>query len=162
MHHPLRVLLLLCAFALTAPLPALADEPAVAVPAPTPTPAGTGPDVAKPEVTAPAPENNNATGGKPPEQATTLWRDRSCNFFVVKSSWGYTLYEYLWGPWPSEGDVIEGRLDGFGTRAVTNRTVESKQMTVYSEVNSTSRKYVAGKIPGFCKHRKEFTARVRR
>lgn len=141
------VALALCAMT-AAPVRA-EDAPAAPAPATEASPAPT-----------PAPAAEPATGaagkGRPTEQGTSIWKDRSCNFFIVRTAWGYTLFEYLWGPRPNDGDIIEGLMDTFGTRNVINRTAEGKTMTVYSEVNSTSRRYVAGKIPTFCKHRKEF------
>ena len=94
------------------------------------------------------------------EAGSVIWHDRRCAFFIVQSSWGFTLFEYLNGPWPNIDDVIEGKLEGFGMRNVTNKTVDNQTTVVYSEISSTSKKWVGGKIPGFCKRKKDFLAQL--
>ena len=94
------------------------------------------------------------------EEGSVIWHDRRCAFFIVQSSWGFTLFEYLNGPWPSIDDVIEGKLEGFGMRNVVNKTVDNQTTVVYSEISSTSKKWVGGKIPGFCKRKKDFLAQI--
>ena len=94
------------------------------------------------------------------EDGSVIWRDRKCAFFIVQSNWGYTLFEYLNGPWPEEKDVISGRLDGFGSRNVTNKTADNQLTLVYSEISSTSKKWVGGKIPAFCRRKKDFLAQL--
>ena len=94
------------------------------------------------------------------EEGSVIWHDRRCAFFIVQSSWGFTLFEYLNGPWPSVDDVIEGKLEGFGMRNVVNKTVDNQTTVVYSEISSTSKKWVGGKIPGFCKRKKDFLAQI--
>jgi hypothetical protein len=94
------------------------------------------------------------------EEGSVIWHDRRCAFFIVQSPWGFTLFEYLNGPWPSIDDVIEGKLEGFGMRNVVNRTVDNQTTVVYSEISSTSKKWVGGKIPGFCKRKKDFLGQI--
>jgi hypothetical protein len=97
---------------------------------------------------------------KPPEDAKVIWKERYCSFFLVQSSWGYTLFEHLNGPWPNDDDVISGKLDGFGTRNVINKTADNQITLVYSEISTTSNRWVANKIPGFCRRKKEFLALI--
>ena len=97
---------------------------------------------------------------KPPEEAKVIWKERYCSFFIVQSSWGFTLFEHLNGPWPNDDDVISGKLDGFGTRNVVNKTADNQLTLVYSEISSTSKRWVAKKIPGFCRRKKDLMAQI--
>jgi hypothetical protein len=97
---------------------------------------------------------------KPPEEAKVIWKERYCSFFIVQSSWGFTLFEHLNGPWPNDEDVIAGKLDGFGTRNVVNKTADNQLTLVYSEISSTSKRWVANKIPGFCRRKKDLLAQI--
>lgn len=101
-----------------------------------------------------AAEENSADQGK------VIWKEKRCSFFITQTSWGYALFEHLNGPWPNDEDVYEGKLEGFGTRNLINRTQGDEITLVYSEVSSTSKKWVANKIPGFCKRKKDFVAQV--
>ncbi len=97
---------------------------------------------------------------QPAEDGNVIWRDRKCAFFIVQSQWGFTLFEYLNGPWPEDNDLISGRLDGFGSRNVINKTADGQLTLVYSEISSTSKKWVGGKIPAFCRRKKDFLAQI--
>jgi hypothetical protein len=97
---------------------------------------------------------------KPPEEAKVIWKERYCSFFIVQSSWGFTLFEHLNGPWPNDNDLIVGKLDGFGTRNVVNKTADNQLTLVYSEISSTSKRWVAKKIPGFCRRKKDLLAQI--
>jgi len=110
---------------------------------------------------APAPGQDKIEAAQDKVEAgSVIWHDRRCAFFIVQSAWGFTLFEYLNGPWPSIDDVIEGKLEGFGMRNVTNKTVDNQITMVYSEISSTSKKWVGGKIPGFCRRKKDFLAQL--
>ena len=135
----LRIIMLALALGLAGP--ALAqDQPAAESPA------------------APPPGAPKAAGET--GEGNVIWRDRRCAFFIVQSTWGYSLFEYLNGPWPEERDVIAGKLDGFGTRNLTNKTADNQLTLAYSEVSSTSKKWVGGKIPGFCRRKKDFLTQL--
>jgi hypothetical protein len=101
-----------------------------------------------------------ADEGKAAEQGKVIWKERRCSFFIAQTDWGYALFEHLNGPWPNDGDVFEGKFDGFGMRNLVNKTQRSEVTLAYSEVSSTSKKWVANKIPGFCKRKKDFVAQV--
>ena len=94
------------------------------------------------------------------DEGSVIWHDRRCAFFIVQSASSFTLFEYLHGPWPGINDVVEGKLDGFGMRNVINKTADNQTTVVYSEVSSNSKKWVGGKIPGFCKRKKDFLAQI--
>lgn len=96
------------------------------------------------------------------EQATVLWWEARCNFFVVQTPSGFTLFEWLSGPKPQVGHVFEGPMEGFGGRNLINKSADNHVTLVYTEVHSTSKKWVADKIPGFCKRKKDFVAQVER
>jgi hypothetical protein len=96
------------------------------------------------------------------EEGTVIWKDHRCAFFIVQTPSGYTLFEWMSGPRPSEGDKIEGPLEGFGPRNVVNKTAQEQVTLAYTEVHSTSKKWVGTKIPRFCRRRKDFLAELDR
>jgi hypothetical protein len=91
------------------------------------------------------------------QRGELIWRDPSCYFFVLKTDQGYGLFEFLGGPSPMVGHVFEGKIEGFGTRKITNAT-ENKPTMVYSEVFEASEKLLLRKIPKQCKRKKELEA----
>ena len=96
------------------------------------------------------------------EEGTVIWKDHQCAFFIVQTPSGYTLFEWMSGPRPSDGDRIEGPLEGFGPRNVVNKTAQEQVTLAYTEVHSTSKKWVGEKIPRFCRRRKDFLAELQR
>jgi len=96
------------------------------------------------------------------EEGTVIWKDHQCAFFIVQTPSGYTLFEWMSGPRPSDGDRIEGPLEGFGPRNVVNKTAQEQVTLAYTEVHSTSKKWVGEKIPRFCRRRKDFLAELER
>jgi hypothetical protein len=94
------------------------------------------------------------------EEGTVIWKDHRCAFFIVQTPSGYTLFEWMSGPRPNDGDMIEGPLEGFGPRNVVNKTADNQVTLAYTEVHSTSKKYVGKKIPGFCRRKKDFLAQL--
>jgi hypothetical protein len=96
------------------------------------------------------------------EEGTVLWWDKTCSFFIVQTPSGFTLFEWMNGPKPEPGHLIEGPLEGFGPRNLINKTVENQVTLAYTEVHSTSKRWVANKIPGFCKRKKGYLAELER
>jgi hypothetical protein len=96
------------------------------------------------------------------EEGTVLWWDKTCSFFIVQTPSGFTLFEWMNGPKPEPGHLMEGPLEGFGPRNLINKTADNQVTFAYTEVHSTSKKWVADKIPGFCKRKKDFVAQVER
>lgn len=96
------------------------------------------------------------------EEGTVIWKDHQCAFFIVQTPSGYTLFEWMSGPRPGDGDKIEGPLEGFGPRNVVNKTAQEQVTLAYTEVHSTSKKWVGDRIPRFCRRRKDFLAELER
>lgn len=94
------------------------------------------------------------------EEGKVIWKERRCSFFIAQTSWGFTLLEHLNGPWPNDNDLVEGKMDGFGMRSLVNKSQGNEPTLTYSEISSTSKKWVANKIPGFCKRKKDFIAQI--
>jgi hypothetical protein len=101
-------------------------------------------------MTAPASAEETAL-----DQGELVWRDPTCFFFVLKVGQTYSLFEFLGGPSPMVGNTFEGKLNGFGSRRIENKT-EGKPTMVYSEVFELKKSQMDKKIPKFCKKRKEF------
>jgi hypothetical protein len=113
-------------------------------------------------VAALAPVAGTAAPNQTIEEGTVIWKDHRCAFFIVQTPSGYTLFEWMSGPRPSDGDKIEGPLEGFGPRNVVNKTAQDQVTLAYTEVHSTSKKWVGNKIPRFCRRRKDFLAELER
>jgi hypothetical protein len=96
------------------------------------------------------------------EEATVIWKDLRCDFFILQTPSGYTLFEWMSGPKPNDGDTFEGPMEGFGPRNLINKSAENQVTLAYTEVHSTSKKWVGNKIPPFCKRKKDFLAQVER
>lgn len=94
------------------------------------------------------------------EEGKVIWKERRCSFFIAQTSWGFTLLEHLNGPWPNDNDLFQGKMDGFGMRSLVNKSQGDEPTLTYSEISSTSKKWVASKIPGFCKRKKDFIAQI--
>ena len=73
-----------------------------------------------------APLAGTAAPNQAIEEGTVIWKDHRCAFFIVQTPSGYTLFEWMSGPRPGDGDKIEGPLEGFGPRNVVNKTAQDQ------------------------------------
>lgn len=86
------------------------------------------------------------------EEGMVIWKNYDCGFFVLQMKNGYGLYEWAAGPYPNDGDVIEGTLQEPGEHRVNNKTADVPT-TIFLEIFSRKRTDVAAHIPAHCKAR---------
>ena len=55
------------------------------------------------------------------DEASVVWYDATCRFFVVQLTEGFGLYEWKSGPEPVVSDVIEGDIGGGPEVSATNK-----------------------------------------
>ena len=63
---------------------------------------------------------------------------------------GYGLYEWVAGPYPNDGDVIEGELKEPGEHRVNNKTADVPT-TIFLDTFSAKRAAITARIPVKCK-----------
>jgi hypothetical protein len=86
------------------------------------------------------------------EEGMVIWKNYDCGFFILQMKSGYGLYEWAAGPYPNDGDVIEGTLQEPGEHRVNNKTADVPT-TIFLEIFSRKRTDIAGRIPAHCKAR---------
>ena len=58
------------------------------------------------------------------DEGMVIWKNYDCGYFIVQAKAGYGLYQWLAGPHPNDGDVIEGDIKAAGERKVNNKTAD--------------------------------------
>ena len=89
------------------------------------------------------------------DEGMVIWKDFECGYFVVQIKAGYGLYEWVAGPYPNDGDVIEGELKTPGEHRVNNKTADVPT-TIFLETYSEKRAAVSSRIPARCKARPDY------
>ncbi len=84
------------------------------------------------------------------DEGMVIWKNSDCGYFVLQVKSGYGLYEWLSGPYPNDGDVIEGDLRSAGERKVNNKTADVPT-TVFLEIFARKRAAISARIPERCK-----------
>ncbi len=54
------------------------------------------------------------------EQGMVIWKNHECGHFIVQMKSGYGIFEWVDGPQPNDGDVLEGDFRSPGERLVDN------------------------------------------
>ena len=89
------------------------------------------------------------------DEGMVIWKDFECGYFVVQIKAGYGLYEWVAGPYPNDGDVIEGELKTPGEHRVNNKTADVPT-TIFVDTYSEKRAAVSSRIPARCKARSDY------
>ncbi len=84
------------------------------------------------------------------DEGMVIWKNYDCGFFVLQMKAGYGLYEWVAGPYPNDGDVIEGELKTAGEHRVNNKTADVPT-TIFLETFSAKRAPISARIPTKCK-----------
>ncbi|HEX4984809.1 MAG TPA: hypothetical protein VFV71_01930 [Burkholderiales bacterium] len=84
------------------------------------------------------------------DEGMVIWRSYDCGYFVLQMKGGYGLYEWLSGPYPNDGDIIEGELKSAGQHRVNNKTADLPT-TVFQEAFARKRDAISARIPAKCK-----------
>jgi hypothetical protein len=82
-------------------------------------------------------------------QGTVIWKNQDCGFFILQTSKGYGLFEWVAGGALRDGDVIEGEVNAKGTLQLYNRTADLP-VTAFSTARSSKRTEVEKDIPSRC------------
>jgi regulator of replication initiation timing len=60
------------------------------------------------------------------EYAIVVFKQSSCDYFIIENNSGYVLVEWMGGNDPDLGDKIIGSFNSFGTKEFYNKTKETK------------------------------------
>ena len=84
------------------------------------------------------------------EQGMVIWKNHECGHFIVQMKSGYGIFEWVDGPQPNDGDMLEGDFRSPGERLVDNKTVDLPS-TILLNAFALSRSAIAGRMPAKCK-----------
>lgn len=84
------------------------------------------------------------------EQAMVIWKNHECGYFILQMKSGYGIFEWIDGPQPNDGDVLEGDFRSAGERRVDNKTVDLPT-TILLSAFALSRSATAARMPAKCK-----------
>lgn len=84
------------------------------------------------------------------DEGMVIWKNYDCGFFILQMKAGYGLYEWVAGPYPNDGDVIEGELKAPGEHRVNNKTADVPT-TIFLDTYSAKHTAISARIPAKCK-----------
>jgi len=84
------------------------------------------------------------------EQGMVIWKNHECGYFILLMKSGYGIFEWMDGPQPNDGDVLEGDFRSPGERLVDNKTVDLPT-TILLNAFALSRSAIAARMPAKCK-----------
>jgi hypothetical protein len=86
------------------------------------------------------------------DEGMVIWKNYECGYFILQMKGGYGLYEWAAGPYPNDGDVIEGDLKATVEHRVNNKTADVPT-TIFLDTFSNKRATISARIPAQCKAR---------
>ena len=86
------------------------------------------------------------------DEGMVIWKNFECGYFILQMKAGYGLYEWVAGPFPNDGDVIEGEMTASGEHRVNNKTADVPT-TIFLDTLSAKRAAISSRIPANCKAR---------
>ena len=84
------------------------------------------------------------------EQGMVIWKNHECGFVILQMKSGYGIFEWVDGPQPNDGDVLEGDFRSAGERLVANKTADLPT-TILLNAFALSRGAIAARMPAKCK-----------
>lgn len=84
------------------------------------------------------------------EQGMVIWKNHDCGCFILQMKSGYGIFEWVDGPQPNDGDVLEGDFRSAGERLVANKTIDLPT-TILLNAFALSRGAIAARMPAKCK-----------
>ena len=90
------------------------------------------------------------TGTALADQGMVIWQNRACGFFVLQMKSGYGLFEWISGPQPNDGDVIEGDLSVPGEYRVNFGTGDLPTL-IFLQETVADRAAIAARTPEKCR-----------
>ena len=86
------------------------------------------------------------------DEGMVIWKNHECGYFIVQAKAGYGLVQWLAGPYPNDGDLIEGDIKSTGERKVNNKTADLPT-TVLVNAFAAKRADIAARVPARCKEK---------
>ena len=86
------------------------------------------------------------------DEGMVIWKNHDCGFFILQEKSGYGLYQWLAGPHPNDGDVIEGEIKIVGEHKVNNKTADVPT-TVLVDAFAAKRAELIPRLPARCKEK---------
>jgi hypothetical protein len=84
------------------------------------------------------------------EEGMVIWKNHECGYFILQMKSGYGIFEWVDGPQPNDGDVLEGDFRAAGERQVDNKGVDLPT-TIVLNAFALSRSAIAARMPAKCK-----------
>jgi hypothetical protein len=84
------------------------------------------------------------------DQAMVIWKNRECGYFILQMKSGYGIFQWIDGPHPNDGDVLEGDFRSAGERLIDNKTADVPT-TILLYAFALSRSAIAARMPAKCK-----------
>jgi hypothetical protein len=84
------------------------------------------------------------------EQGMVIWKNHECGSFILQMKSGYGIFEWIGGPQPNDGDVLEGDFTSSGEQRVDNKTADLPT-TILLNAFALSRSAIAARMPAKCK-----------
>jgi len=84
------------------------------------------------------------------EQGMVIWKNHECGYFILQMKSGYGIFEWVDGPQPNDGDVLEGDFRSAGARLVANKSADLPT-TILLNAFALSRDAIAARMPAKCK-----------
>ena len=84
------------------------------------------------------------------EQGMVIWKNHECGYFILQMKSGYGIFEWVDGPQPNDGDVLEGDFRSAGERLVANKTIDLPT-TILLNAFALTRGAIAARMPAKCK-----------
>ena len=84
------------------------------------------------------------------EQGMVIWKNHECGFVILQMKSGYGIFEWVDGPQPNDGDVLEGDFRSAGERLVANKTADLPT-TILLNAFALTRGAIAARMPAKCK-----------
>jgi len=83
------------------------------------------------------------------EEGMVIWKNHECGCFILQMKSGYGIFEWVDGPQPNDGDVLEGDFRSAGERMVANKTADLPT-TILLNAFALSRDAIAARMPAKC------------
>ena len=84
------------------------------------------------------------------EQGMVIWKNHECGCFILQMKSGYGIFEWVDGPQPNDGDVLEGDFRSAGERLIANKTADLPT-TILLNAFALTRDAIAARMPAKCK-----------
>ena len=84
------------------------------------------------------------------EQGMVIWKNHECGYFILQMKSGYGIFQWVDGPHPNDGDMLEGDFRSAGELRVENTNIDLPA-TILLNAFALSRSAIAARMPEKCK-----------